>query len=271
MFVITVLVFLIFFKTPGVDPARAHRRPQPQPADPGRDPGPVRAQPAAPGPVPADDEAALRQPQPGVVLEPGPAGRAGDLRGRAGHAVAGVRRRRASGWCVAIVMGVAAAAAARHAARPGADDPGADRRVHAGRSGWARWPTCITQGKLHNSFLFSWVPPLGYTPFTTSPALWFEGLILPVDHAVDPVHRLLRPGAAGQPARDPERGLRAHRPGQGPVASGASLVRHTLRNSMITFVSLFGLDFGALVGGGRDPDRGGLRHPRRRASSPTRP
>ena len=28
------------------------------------------------------------------------------------------------------------------------------------------------------------------------------------------------------------------------------LIRHTLRNSMITFVSLFGLDFGALVAGG---------------------
>ena len=28
------------------------------------------------------------------------------------------------------------------------------------------------------------------------------------------------------------------------------LLRHTLRNSMVTFVSLFGLDFGALVGGG---------------------
>ena len=28
------------------------------------------------------------------------------------------------------------------------------------------------------------------------------------------------------------------------------LIRHVLRTSMITFVSLFGLDFGALVGGG---------------------
>jgi peptide/nickel transport system permease protein len=28
------------------------------------------------------------------------------------------------------------------------------------------------------------------------------------------------------------------------------LLRHTLRTSMITFVSLFGLDFGALVAGG---------------------
>jgi peptide/nickel transport system permease protein len=28
------------------------------------------------------------------------------------------------------------------------------------------------------------------------------------------------------------------------------LLRHTLRNSMITYISLFGLDFGALVAGG---------------------
>ena len=34
----------------------------------------------------------------------------------------------------------------------------------------------ITQGGLHSTFLFSWVPPLGYTPFTQSPLLWFKGL-----------------------------------------------------------------------------------------------
>jgi peptide/nickel transport system permease protein len=34
------------------------------------------------------------------------------------------------------------------------------------------------------------------------------------------------------------------------LSEGRVLLRHTLRNSMITFVSLFGLDFGALVGGG---------------------
>ena len=73
----------------------------------------------------------------------------------------------------------------------------------------------ITQSTLHDTFLFSWVPPLGYTPFTQNPLLWFKGLVLPVDHAVDPVHRPLRAGAARQHARDAERGLRPDRPRQG--------------------------------------------------------
>src|SRR5262249_60760790 len=37
----------------------------------------------------------------------------------------------------------------------------------------------ITQGSLHETFLFSWVPPLGYPPFPQAPALWFKGLIIP--------------------------------------------------------------------------------------------
>ena len=37
------------------------------------------------------------------------------------------------------------------------------------------------------------------------------------------------------------------------------LVRHALRTSLITIVTLFGLDFGALVGGARAADRGGVR------------
>src|SRR6266496_1645249 len=32
----------------------------------------------------------------------------------------------------------------------------------------------ITQSRLHDSFLFSWVPPLGYTPFSQDPVLWFK-------------------------------------------------------------------------------------------------
>ena len=30
-----------------------------------------------------------------------------------------------------------------------------------------------------STFLFSWVPPLGYTPITQSPELWFKGLVIP--------------------------------------------------------------------------------------------
>src|SRR5712691_8498798 len=32
----------------------------------------------------------------------------------------------------------------------------------------------ITQDRLHGTFLFSWVPPLGYTPLTQNPGQWFE-------------------------------------------------------------------------------------------------
>ena len=37
----------------------------------------------------------------------------------------------------------------------------------------------ITQDRLHDTVLFSWVPPLGYTPFTQDPWQWFLHLIFP--------------------------------------------------------------------------------------------
>jgi peptide/nickel transport system permease protein len=37
----------------------------------------------------------------------------------------------------------------------------------------------ITQSRMHDSFLFSWVPPLGYTPLTEDPVLWFKHLVVP--------------------------------------------------------------------------------------------
>ena len=37
----------------------------------------------------------------------------------------------------------------------------------------------ITQSRFHDTFLFSWVPPLGYTSFTQSPVGWFKGLFIP--------------------------------------------------------------------------------------------
>src|SRR6266581_8530177 len=37
----------------------------------------------------------------------------------------------------------------------------------------------ITQDRLHDTFLFHWVPPLGYTPLTQDPVEWFEHLIIP--------------------------------------------------------------------------------------------
>src|SRR3954454_24537992 len=37
----------------------------------------------------------------------------------------------------------------------------------------------ITQSRYHDSPLFSWLPPNGYTPLTQDPVLWFQHLIVP--------------------------------------------------------------------------------------------
>jgi peptide/nickel transport system permease protein len=106
----------------------------------------------------------------------------------------------------------------------------------------------ITQGTLHSS-VFSWLPPLGYTPFTTSPGLWFEGLIFPwITLSIlytGFYARVLRANLLEIQNEDYVRTARAK-----GLSERRVLMRHTLRTSMITFVSLFGLDFGALVGGG---------------------
>ena len=82
MFAITVLVFLIFFATPGVDPARQLAGRNPNPETIAADPPPVRPRQAAAGSVPDDDEEALHQPRPGLLLEPGAEGGAADRRRR---------------------------------------------------------------------------------------------------------------------------------------------------------------------------------------------
>jgi peptide/nickel transport system permease protein len=107
----------------------------------------------------------------------------------------------------------------------------------------------FSQGKLHNTFLFSWVPPLGYTSFTQSPSLWFKGLILPwITLSILYIgfySRVLRANLLEIQNEDFVRTARAK-----GLRESRVVARHTVRNSMITFVSLFGLDFGALVAGG---------------------
>jgi peptide/nickel transport system permease protein len=93
------------------------------------------------------------------------------------------------------------------------------------------------------------VPALGYTSFTQSPALWFKGLVIPwVTLSILYIGfyaRVLRASLLEIQNEDYVRTARAK-----GLREGRVLLRHTLRNSMVTFVSLFGLDFGALVGGG---------------------
>ena len=107
----------------------------------------------------------------------------------------------------------------------------------------------LTQSRLHGFFLFSWVPPLGYTPLTANPLKWFEHLFFPwLTLSVLYVGfyaRVLRANLIETENEDYVRTARAK-----GISERRVLLRHTLRTSMITFVSLFGLDFGVLVGGG---------------------
>jgi peptide/nickel transport system permease protein len=107
----------------------------------------------------------------------------------------------------------------------------------------------ITQDRLHNTFLFHWVPPLGYTPLTQNPWQWFLHLIIPwITLSVLYIGfyaRVLRANMLEVQNEDYVRTARAK-----GLSERRVLLKHTLRNSMITFVSLFGLDLGVLIAGG---------------------
>jgi peptide/nickel transport system permease protein len=107
----------------------------------------------------------------------------------------------------------------------------------------------LTQSRMHRSWLFSWVPPLGYTPFSDDPLLWFRTLVIPWTTLallyMGLYGRVLRASLIEAYREDFIRTARAK-----GLSETRILFRHALRTSLITFVSLFGLDFGFLVGGG---------------------
>jgi peptide/nickel transport system permease protein len=107
----------------------------------------------------------------------------------------------------------------------------------------------VSQSRMHDTWLFSWVPPLGYTPLTEDPWGWFKGLLLPwctlAVQFVGIYGRTLRASIIDAMDQDYIRTARAK-----GLSESAVLLRHALRTSLVTFVTLFGLDFGALVGGG---------------------
>lgn len=107
----------------------------------------------------------------------------------------------------------------------------------------------LSQSRLHDTFLFAWVPPLGYTPLTESPFGWFKSLLLPWLTLsvlyIGVYARVLRSSLIEAQEEDYVRTARAK-----GLSERRVLLRHSLRTSLIAFVSLFGLDFGALVGGG---------------------
>jgi peptide/nickel transport system permease protein len=91
-------------------------------------------------------------------------------------------------------------------------------------------------------------PSGGYVEFTESPLEWLEHLILPwVTLAILYIgfySRVLRSNMLDVMNEDYVRTARAKGLGERRVMS-----RHVMRNSLIPIITLFGLDFGALLGG----------------------
>ena len=247
MFVITVFVYLIFFKTPGIDPARALA---------GRNPSPkvlaeIRAQFGLNRPLPVQYALMMKHlfitrnlvsySNQGLLVIP-------EI-GAAAPATLSLVFGAAIIWVVlSMAMGVGAALLRRTVF-----DPILMILALIGVSMPVFWAgtvaNLITQGTLHSTFLFSWVPPLGYTSLTASPVLWFKGLVVPWITLsilyIGLYARVLRANVIEIQSEDYVRTARAK-----GLTERRVVIRHVLRNSLITFVSLFGLDFGALVAGG---------------------
>ena len=247
MFVISAFVFVLFFKTPGVDPARAIA---------GRNPSPqilaeIRHQFGLDKPFPV---------QYGLMMKDLFISR--DLVSYSNQGVKVVPEIFAAApatlslvfgaaviWVVmSIVLGIAAALL-----RGTIVDPLLMILALIGISMPVFWAgevaNLITQSRFHDTFLFSWVPPLGYTAFTQSPVGWFTGLIIPWITLsilyIGLYARVLRANIIETEGEDYVRTARAK-----GLTERRVLLRHTLRGSMITYVSLFGLDFAALVAAG---------------------
>ncbi|MEU6139661.1 ABC transporter permease [Streptomyces sp. NPDC047081] len=244
MFAISVLVFLIFFATPGVDPAARIAGRNADPATLAQ----VRHSFGLDRPMPVRYLLMMRHLLVDRDLE--------SFVNRGSRVIPQIVQATpvtlslvvgaAVIWMVAgILMGTAAATLRGRAADPLIMLVGV-----VGVSLPAYWlgevVNLVTQKQLHGS-LFSWVPPPGYVGLA-HPGQWalhmlFPWLTLALLYA-GIYARLLRGEVVTALGEDYVRTARAK-----GLSERRVLVRHALRCSLIPIVSLFGLDFGALVGG----------------------
>jgi peptide/nickel transport system permease protein len=95
----------------------------------------------------------------------------------------------------------------------------------------------------------TWFPDGGYVPFTTSPTQWLYHMILPwivlAVLFIGVYGRVLRSNILDTINEDYVRTAKAK-----GLDSRKVLRKHVLRNSLIPIVTLFGLDFAGVIGGG---------------------
>jgi peptide/nickel transport system permease protein len=247
VFVITLLVFLIFFHTPGVDPARqlAGRNPTPETVKL------IRHQYGLDRPLPVQYVILMKKlfitrdltsySNQGEKVVP-------EIVNAAPVTLSLVFGAAVIWVVMAIVMGVAAAVL-----RGTVFDPILMVLALIGISMPVFWlgemANLVTQSRYHDFILFSWIPPLGYTPLTEDPWMWFKQLVVPwmvlAVLYIGLYARVLRNSLLDTENEDYVRTARAK-----GISERRVLGRHMLRTSMITFVSLFGLDLAVLIGGG---------------------
>jgi peptide/nickel transport system permease protein len=241
-----VLVFLIFFATPGIDPARQMAGRNPDPATIAA----IKHQFGLDRPLPV---------QYGLLMKRLFISR--DLISYAYHfkvipqitSAAPVTFSLVIGAAVLWVLGSVLVGIAAAVLRGTVFDPLLMILALIGISMPVFWlgeiANLLTQSRLHGTFLFHWVPPLGYVPLTENPWEWFKHLVIPwlvlSVLYIGFYARVLRANLLEVANEDFVRTARAK-----GLSERRVLIRHMLRTSMITFVSLFGLDFGVLVGGG---------------------
>ncbi|WP_413869322.1 ABC transporter permease [Albidovulum sp.] len=106
----------------------------------------------------------------------------------------------------------------------------------------------VTQSRFHDTWAFSWVPPLGYAPLGADPVLWFRSLVFPwITLAflnIGLYGRVLRTGIIETYQEDFIRTARAK-----GLPARKVLLKHATRSAIIPIVIMFGMDFGVLVGG----------------------
>jgi peptide/nickel transport system permease protein len=247
MFGLSVIVFLIFFATPGIDPARQLAGKDPNPATLAA----IRHDFGLDRPLPEQYVLLMKH----LVIDR-------DLQSYSNRGVRVIPEVLAAApvtlslvlgaaviWViVSVALGVAAAVL-----RGSFWDKALMALALIGISMPVFWlgevANLFTQDRWHGFFLFSWIPPLGYTPLATDPVLWLRHLVVPwlvlATLYIGLYARILRAAVIDAETQDFVRTARSK-----GISERRVLVRHVLRTSMIGFVSVFGLDFGALVGGG---------------------
>jgi peptide/nickel transport system permease protein len=247
MFGLSVIVFLIFFATPGIDPARQLAGKDPNPATLAA----IRHDFGLDRPLPEQYVLLMKH----LVIDR-------DLQSYSNRGVRVIPEILSAApvtlslvlgaavvWIVvSVALGVAAAVL-----RGSFWDKSLMALALVGISMPVFWlgevANLFTQDRWHSFFLFSWIPPLGYTSLGTDPVLWMRHLVVPwlvlATLYIGLYARILRAAVIDAETQDFVRTARSK-----GISERRVLIRHVLRTSMIGFVSVFGLDFGALVGGG---------------------